>query len=194
MSKLLVALRQALSLVAVAAAMLVAGCGGGGGGLDAAAAGDGGGAGGSAASGSREPGGAPGAAGTLTGHTVSSTDFHGFAPDQTGSYGPLDSVVGEGLELNKVFFAGFASVDFSGDTLRIVAEIDQPFGYLEVLRFADKDGTISRFASVSVDPATDYDGFDASRLSVTADAIDVNLTALSGRRGQQIVLRIQFAL
>jgi hypothetical protein len=62
-----------------------------------------------------------------------------------------------------------------------------------VLRFADTFGTISRIASITVDPATNFAGFDASRLHMTANSIDVNLTALSGQRGQQILLNIVFA-
>ena len=106
--------------------------------------------------------------------------------------GPRDTVAGDGVELTNVF-AGFATIDFFATSIRITAATDQPFSYFEVLRFSDTQGTISPIASVTVDPATNYAGFNASRLTVTADAIDVNLTALSGRRDQQILLKIEFA-
>ncbi len=129
----------------------------------------------------------------LIGHMVSTTDFHGTAPDQTMVLGPLDTVAGDGVEITNAFFAGFVTIDFSSTSIRITAATDQPFGYFEVLRFGDTRGTIGSIAGVTIDPATNYAGFNASRLTVTADAIDVNLTALSGRRGQQILLNIAFA-
>jgi hypothetical protein len=106
--------------------------------------------------------------------------------------GPISSVVGDGVELNGAF-SGFVSVDFSATSIRITADTDQPFGYFEMIRFSDTNGTIRSFASVTVDPATNYAGFDASRLFTMADTIEVNLTGLSGLRGQQIVLNIVFA-
>lgn len=133
-----------------------------------------------------------GGPGTLIGHVVSTTDYHGIAADHTQILGPHDTVVGDGVELVNGF-GGFATIDFSGATIRIVAATDQPFGYFELLRFADSNGTISSIASVTVDPATNYAGFDASRLTFTADRIDVNLTGLAGQQGQQILLNITFA-
>ena len=130
---------------------------------------------------------------TLIGHTISTTNFHGTAPDQTQVLGPRDAVIGDTVELTNELFGGFATVDFSGTTIRIMAATDQPFGYLEVLRFADTNGTISPIEVITVDPATNYAGFDSSRVISTAGSIDVNLTALAGQRGQQIVLNIVFA-
>lgn len=106
--------------------------------------------------------------------------------------GPLDRIVGDGVELNGAF-SGFVTIDFSATSIRITANSDQPFGYFEMFRFADSNGTIRSFASVTIDPATNYAGFDASRLFVMPDTIEVNLTSLSGKQGQQIVLNIVFA-
>jgi hypothetical protein len=167
-----------------AMAVLMAGCGGGGGSaVDASGAVDSGG--GGAVS--------QGPAGTLIGHVVSTTDFHGAAPDQTTVVGPRNTVVGDGVELTNEFFSGFLTIDLSGASIRITAATNQPFGYSELLRFADANGTISPIASVTVNPATNYAGFDASRLLVTADRIDVNLSSLPGLQGQQILLNITFA-
>jgi hypothetical protein len=197
------------SVLLFAMSVLLAGCGGGGGDLGSSGvAGTGGVAdsggvpGGGAAAGNGAVGGAAdtaadggvsGSRGTLIGHMISTTDFHGAAPDQTQLLGPVDTIVGDAVELTNQFFAGFATIDFFGASIRITAATDQPFGYFEVLRFADTNGTISPIASVSVDPATNYAGFNASRLNFTADLIDVNLTALSGQSGQQILLNIVFA-
>jgi hypothetical protein len=106
--------------------------------------------------------------------------------------GPVSSVVGDGVELTGAF-SGFVTVDFSATSIRITADNDQPFGFFEMIRFADANGTIRSFASVTVDPATNYAGFNATKVFVMADTIEVNLTSLSGKRGQQIVLNIVFA-
>ena len=135
---------------------------------------------------------AVGGPGTFIGHTVSTTNFHGTASDLTIVLGPHDTVAGDGIELMNGF-GGFATIDISGASIRITAATDQPFGYFELLRFADANGTISPIASVTVDPSTNYAGFNASRLAVTADQIDVNMTALPGRQGQQILLNVVFA-
>ena len=134
------------------------------------------------------------AADTLIGHTMAVIDYHGTAPDMTVIIGPLNAVVGDGVEFTGAFASGFATIDLSDTVIRITAESDQPFGYFEELRFFDANGTITRFASVSVDPATNYAGFNSSRIHVDGEFIDVNLTGLAGKRGEQIVLRVGFAL
>jgi hypothetical protein len=133
-----------------------------------------------------------GQASTLSGQTLSTMEFHGTAPDQTQVAGPRNVVVGDGVEVINEFFAGFVTIDFSGTSIRMTAAVNQPFGYFEVLRIFDTNGTIRPITSVTVDPATNYAGFDASRLNFTADSIDINLTALHGRSGEQIVLNIGF--
>jgi hypothetical protein len=191
-----------------AMAILMAGCGGGGGDMGSAGVTGGGveaGGGdmGAGVSGDGEMGsagatgggvaaGGVGAPGTLFGHVVSITDFHGAAPDHTTVLGPHSTTVGDGIELVNGF-GNFATIDISGASIRITAAADQPFGYFEVFRFADANGTISPIASVTIDPATNYAGFNVSRLTFTADNIDLNLTNLSGQQGQQILLNIVFA-
>lgn len=153
---------------------------------------DGGGTAGGGATGSGTAGG-QGDPGTLIGHTISTTSFHGIAPDQTMISGPVDVLAGDGVELTNRFSAGFATIDFAATSILVTAAADQPFGYLEVLRFDDTHGAISAIASVTADPSTNYAGFNASRLAITADSIDLNLTALNGRQGQKILLNITFA-
>lgn len=124
----------------------------------------------------------------LDGQTVATTNFHGTAPETTLVIGPVESVVGPGVELTDFGWSGFVRIDFSDTNILITLTIDQPFGYFELLRFVDSKGTIPAFTGVTINPATNYEGFDASRVSFDADRIDVNLTALPGLKGQQISL------
>jgi hypothetical protein len=124
----------------------------------------------------------------LEGQTVETTSFHGTAPDTTARVGPVTSLVGPGVELTNFGWQGFINVDFSDTRIVITLAADQPNGYSEQLLFVDANGTIPAFVGVAVNPATNYAGFDASRVSFGADRIDVNLTALHGLRGQQISL------
>jgi hypothetical protein len=187
-------------LLVFAAAVLMSGCGGGGGGAggdDGGVIGGGGDTGGEGGAGTGACAVSPqncvaGERGTLVGHVISTTDFHGATPDHTTVVGPHITIVGDGIELMNGF-EGFATIDLSGASIRITAATDQPFGYFELIRFADANGTISPIAAVTVDPATNYGAFNASRLAFTADSIDVNLTGLSGQQGQQILLNITFA-
>jgi hypothetical protein len=132
----------------------------------------------------------------LLGKVVGTTNIHGTAPDMTAFVCspflgcPAATLVGPGVELMNFGSSEFVSIDFSDTSILIEAERPQPFGYLEILRFADVSGTIADFASVTLNFAS-WAGFDATRISrVTADTIDVNLTALQGLTGQQIVLNI----
>ena len=123
----------------------------------------------------------------LEGQTVQTTDFHGTAPDTTLIFGPVDSVVGPGVELTDFGFLGFLDIDFSDTNILITAATNQSSPFGELLRFLDTNGTID-FTSVTLNPATNWAGFDASRILFTSDRIDLNLTALAGLQGQQISL------
>jgi len=127
----------------------------------------------------------------LEGQTLQTLNFHGTAPDVTLPIGPEDTVVGPGVELTSFGWSGFVNIDFSDTHILITAATDQPFGYFETLRFSDVNGTIPDFSSVSLNPSTDWAGFQASGVSlVNPDVIDVNLTALNGLQGQTISMDI----
>jgi hypothetical protein len=126
----------------------------------------------------------------LDGHQIASSDFHGTAPDTTQELGPLVSVVGNGAELTGVFASNFVTIDFSDNLIRITAAQNQPPGYLEILRFYDVSGTIGSFTGVSIASGTNYAGFNASRINFGPDNIDLNLTALQGLQGQEILLQV----
>lgn len=134
---------------------------------------------------------------TLDGQTVATTNFHGSQPDQTTIFGPVESVVGPGVELTNFGVTvwvngqpqpGVFNIDFSDTNVLITLNADQPFGYFEVLRFSDANGTILGFTEVTINPATNWNGFNESDIFVSAEFFQVNLTALYGEVGQQISL------
>jgi hypothetical protein len=125
----------------------------------------------------------------LDDQTVETTNFHGTAPDTTILVGPTNSVVGPGVELNDFGWLGFVDIDFSDTNILIKLSIPQPSGYSEALRFLDVNGTIPDLTGVTVNAATNWAGFNTSRISqFNANLIDLNLTGLQGQQGQQISL------
>ena len=140
---------------------------------------------------------------TLNGQTIATTHFHGTAPDMTTVFGPVNVVVGPAVELHDfgaVFFElgqpaqGFVDIDFSDVNVLIVATKDQPFGYFEVLRFADANQTIPPFAAVAINPVTDWPGLEAADVFVADDYFQINLTALQGREGERISLDVTLGI
>ena len=125
----------------------------------------------------------------LDGQTVEATDFHGTAPDQTTIIGPVNRVVGPGVELTNFGFGDFVNIDFSDTSILITLMIDQPFGFFEILRFFDVNGTIPAFTGVTVNPATNWTDFDPAGISFNSDRIDVPLPQ-GGLQGQQILLNL----
>ena len=141
----------------------------------------------------------PGEGSVLEGRTVAVTHFHGAAPDMTTVFGPVNAVVGPGVELRDfgaTFFVvgqpvrGFVDIDLSDTGVEITATRDQPRGYFETLRFSDADGTIPPFRGISVRPATNWEGFGPRDVFVADEYIQVELTALRGAPGQRIALEI----
>lgn len=124
----------------------------------------------------------------LDGHTIAVVNFHGSAPDSTQVIGPIEAVVGAGTEFVNFGWTSFVDIDVSDASIVITLNIDQPFGYSEVLRFMDPDGQLPDFTGATVNPATTYAGFNSSLVSVTANVIDLQLTGLEGQHGQQITL------
>lgn len=104
--------------------------------------------------------------------------------------GPVEAVVGPGIELVDFGWSGLVDIDISDTTILITLNMNQPAGYAEVLRLADANGTVPDFTGVTVNPATDYAGFDASRVQVSANSVDIQLTGLQGLQGQQISLEL----
>lgn len=129
------------------------------------------------------------AAALLDGQVVETTSFHGTAPDATAIIGPESRVVGPGIELVNFGWEGFLNIDFSDTNILITAATDQPFGFFEVIRFFDVNNAIPAFTNISINTATNYAGFNASRISeFDSDVIALNLTGLNGLQGQRISL------
>ena len=122
----------------------------------------------------------------LLGQTVRAT----YEFDDLGELyaGPVDVVVGPPVELPN--FALFADVDLSDTNILFAA--NRHAGVNDVnfdgFHFFDVLGTIPAFTSlgVSLNPATNYEGFVASRITFDADNIWVNVANLPGVQGQVI--------
>jgi hypothetical protein len=125
----------------------------------------------------------------LEGQTISVTNFHGTASDMTLVIGPASAVVGAGIEFDNFGWTGFVDIDVSDTRIVITLNTNQPFGYSEVLRFTDPKGKFA-FTSATVNAATNWAGFNQSRVIVIADLIDVHVSNLQGLQGQQIVLDV----
>lgn len=124
----------------------------------------------------------------LEGRTVQSTYF--FPDTSTVFAGPENSVVGAGLELT--IFAGLASVNFSDTNILITLARDSNVNNVvfDGFRFADTTNSIPTFGSVTLNAATNYAGFSASRITFDANNIYVNVANLAGLRGQVISIDI----
>jgi hypothetical protein len=128
----------------------------------------------------------------MRGHTVRTWDYHGTQPDQ-GQIVSANVVVGPGVELTNFGWSNFLNVDLSDTRIQITAAQSQPFGYWEIVRFIDVHGTIPTFTGVTLDPATNWPGFNSTRIYFGVDHIDVHLSALHGQPGHQISLDVSFA-
>jgi K319L-like, PKD domain len=120
----------------------------------------------------------------LNGQVVRTLYFRGVQPDQTAIIADVQTVVGAGLELPA--FVGFLRIDFSDTNIFMTATQDASVTPFELVRFI----TIPLITSVTMNPATDALGFDASRINIATggQVIDVNLTALRGLGSHHISL------
>ena len=121
----------------------------------------------------------------LTGETITTTYYF---PDLSSVYylGPAtDTVVPGGISN----FADFADITFSSNNILITTNRNAGINAVSFdgFVFYDPNGI---FASVTLDPSTNYAGFDASRLTFNADKIFVNVADLAGLSGQTISLDI----
>jgi hypothetical protein len=125
----------------------------------------------------------------LEGNVVQSTYFRGVAPDITNTIGPVTSVVGPGVELTG--FADLLNVDFSDTGIVLTATRNAVVpNFFELIRFADVNGTIPNFTSVTIGSGTNFANFGASRIQFIADLIQVNLTGLPILQGQVLTLAV----
>jgi len=96
-----------------------------------------------------------------------------------------DVVVGTGVEVPDAPPFSTLVIDVSSGSPSILFDFgdlrEAVFGRATFngFRFSDYTGTLSTFTGVSINGITNMVGFDASRVTVTADSIDVNFESLS---------------
>ena len=130
---------------------------------------------------------APARADLVTGQTVGVTYL--FPNTSTIFAGPTDVVGPSGTVLN---FAGFVNLALSDTNILITADRNAQVNNVafDGLEFKDLNENIPNFTNVTLDSATNYAGFNSSRISVAADTIFVNVADLPGLKGQVISLDI----
>ncbi|MBZ5609411.1 MAG: PEP-CTERM sorting domain-containing protein [Acidobacteriia bacterium] len=89
-------------------------------------------------------------------------------------------------------FAGFADIAVSDTNILITTTRDAGVNNVafDGFEFVDLNGNIPNFTNVTLDGATNYAGFDASRITIAANTIFVNVEDLAGLKGQIISLDI----
>ena len=100
--------------------------------------------------------------------------------------GPVNTTVGAGVEL--LNFAGFADIDFSDTNIKITTTRNAQVNNVafDGFRFFDVFNTIPTNLLITLNAATNYAGFDFSRLSFDENTMWVNVANLPGLQGQVI--------
>jgi hypothetical protein len=125
------------------------------------------------------------AAPILAGQTVQTSYL--FPNTSTVFCAPVNTVVGAGLELAN--FCGLADINFSDTNILITLTRDANVNNVafDGFKFFDILGTIPDNIDAVLNPATNYAGFNASRLAGgDKDTLLVNVANLPGLRGQVI--------
>ena len=133
---------------------------------------------------------APGHSALMLGHTIGASHLRQVTPDMTRVFGPIDAVVDSGVEYVAFGWDSLFDIDLSDTRIVIRLNAAQPAAVAELLAFTDANGTIADFTAVTLNSATTYAGFTASRIGVNSNSISLNLSGLSGLPGQQIVLNV----
>lgn len=139
-------------------------------------------------------GAAPSIAAPLMGGTV---NYQYYVPTAGSPYGGAPNgnyVVGAGVEITQMLFGLAVSLDVTGNQVLIDFDVSTQFGAAAFNGFALSDalGTIDALTSASVDASSNLAGFDATRVSFTADSLWVNLQGLTVDPDMQLVLNIGF--
>ena len=127
-------------------------------------------------------------ASVLAGNTIQTS--YEFPNIGTNYAGPVNSVVGAGLELTN--FAGFVNIDFSDTNITVTTIRNAGINAVafDGLHFFDVFGAIPSFTSVTLNAATNYGGLTSSNISFDANNIYVNVANLPGLSGQVISLDV----
>jgi len=131
------------------------------------------------------------AAPILAGHVIEASYL--FPNTSTLYDGPTTATVGAGTELPN--FAAFADVDFSDTNILITLRRDAFINDVafDGFRFFDVSGTIPSFTGALLNPATNYTGLNAARLTFDANTIFLNVANLAGLNGQVISIDLAAA-
>jgi hypothetical protein len=142
---------------------------------------------------------APVHAETLDGKIVrTSFSLHDIHFNEITSF-TRDSVVGPGIELVDFGFdigldyplvLNKIDIDFSDTNILITSRSTGGFGPTVSIDFQDVYGTIPRFTDVTINPATNWTGFDSSHFHFHPNSINLRLDDTEGFEGEQISLDI----
>ena len=124
----------------------------------------------------------------LTGDTIRTWELY---PDLSMIYaGPID-VVDPGSVLGFPGFAPIADITFSDANITITMTRDATAYTSAFNGFRFLDLSEAPFTSVTLDPATNVPGIDASRVSFDAQNIYVNFSGIAYSTGQEVSLDIR---
>lgn len=137
--------------------------------------------------------GSPADAATLLGETVRVTHEYPSQGFIFSGGGPFDVVVGAGVEVPNVI--SFYSVDLSdGNAFLNFTQIGAGGTFTAAafngVHLFDLNGTIPTFLSVTINPATNVAGFDASHISFDANNIYANFQNLFVNSSSRVSLDI----
>lgn len=126
----------------------------------------------------------------LDGQTMSVTHTQGFPPNVTVVTGPVQSVVGPGIEVTAFGYQGFMDIDYSDRSILITARANQSFGTTSILTFGDASGTIPDFVTAEFDPSSDWAGVGSAAMIVTPDSIGLFFAPGNAQAGQHLLLTL----
>ncbi len=123
----------------------------------------------------------------LAGQTIEVTYLY---PDTGTVYSAAQDIIGPAGTLSN--FAGFADIAVSDTNILITTTRDAGVNDVafDGFRFIDLNANIPNFTNVTLNGATNYAGFDSSRITIAANTIFVNVENLAGLQGQIISLDI----
>ncbi len=89
--------------------------------------------------------------------------------------------------------APFLDIDLSPNNILITLITDQPQENIQSLTFWPRNNpSVNKFKSVTINPATNWANFNATRVYNPGHFVNVNLPVLFGLKGQQISLDVTF--
>ena len=104
-------------------------------------------------------------------------------PDTGTIFDSWDVVVGAGVEVANASGFGAIDIDATNGLPSILFDFTSTTGFVSGsfngFRITDYTGTVADFTDVSINSITNMLGFDASRISFTADTIDINFASLN---------------